>query len=38
LGVRKYKKMMKKNDIGDMIFHAGIEETATGIVTGGYCS
>ena len=36
-GIKAYRAELEKANVGDVIYHAPIEETACGIVTGGYC-
>ena len=36
-GIKAYRAELEKAHVGDVIYHAPIEETACGIATGGYC-
>jgi hypothetical protein len=35
-GIDKYRKAMTQHGVGDLLYHAGAEETARGIRDGGY--
>jgi hypothetical protein len=35
-GIKKYRKVLKKDKVGLIIYHSSVEDTADGIVSGEY--
>ena len=35
-GVNSYRAVLAHNDVGDLIYHSSVEDTAAGIISGGY--
>lgn len=35
-GIDKYRRVLARDGVGDMIYHADVKETARGIKVGGY--
>jgi hypothetical protein len=35
-GIRRYRRMLARGGVGDMVYHADAKDTAAGIMTGGY--
>lgn len=35
-GIRKYRRILYRHGVGDILYHADAKDTARGIKTGGY--
>ena len=35
-GIRRYRKVMARHGVGDILYHADADQTAQGIVNGGH--